>query len=66
MDLVEQWQLVVRPWIGARWARSERGANLIEYALLVALIALVCVGAISFLGKQPPVKLSGVASTLNQ
>jgi Flp pilus assembly pilin Flp len=29
---------------------AERGASLVEYALLVALIALVCIGAVSYLG----------------
>jgi len=32
--------------------KSERGASLVEYALLVALIAIVCVVAISFLGSS--------------
>jgi len=30
--------------------RDERGASLVEYALLLALIAVVCVVAISLLG----------------
>ncbi len=32
-------------------ARSERGASLVEYALLVALIAVVCIVAVTFMGK---------------
>ena len=31
---------------------AERGASLVEYALLLALIAIVCVAAISFFGKS--------------
>lgn len=31
-------------------SRNERGANLIEYTLLIALIALVCVVAVTQLG----------------
>ena len=31
---------------------GERGASLVEYALLVALIAVVCVAAVGFLGKS--------------
>jgi Flp pilus assembly pilin Flp len=31
---------------------TERGASVIEYALLVALIAVVCVGAVTFLGEE--------------
>jgi len=30
--------------------RDERGANLVEYALLVAFIAIVCVAAVTLLG----------------
>ena len=30
---------------------SEKGASLTEYALTVALIAVVCIGALSSLGK---------------
>jgi pilus assembly protein Flp/PilA len=30
--------------------RGERGASLVEYALLVALIAVVCVAAVTAMG----------------
>ena len=33
-------------WLRARFSDSERGASLVEYALLVALIAVVCIVAI--------------------
>ena len=33
-----------------RFIRNEEGQDLIEYALLIFLIAVVCVGAISALG----------------
>ena len=39
----------VATWMRAR-VRDERGASLVEYALLVALIAVVCIAAISLLG----------------
>lgn len=32
--------------------RSEDGATAVEYALMVALIALVVVGAVTFLGQE--------------
>lgn len=32
--------------------RAEDGASLVEYALLVALIALVCIAAVTFFGGQ--------------
>jgi Flp pilus assembly pilin Flp len=43
---------VLRTWIRARWSRDERGANLIEYLLLVSLIAIAVMAAIAFLGSQ--------------
>jgi len=33
------------------WLSDESGASLVEYILLVALVAVVSVGAITFLGK---------------
>lgn len=39
-------------YLRARFADDERGASLVEYALLVALIAVVCIVAVSFLGKK--------------
>lgn len=35
---------------GRRLADEDRGAGLVEYTLLVALIAIVCFGAMTFLG----------------
>lgn len=32
--------------------RNERGASLVEYALLLALIAVVVMGAVSFFGNS--------------
>jgi pilus assembly protein Flp/PilA len=41
----------LKTWLQARFADSDRGASLVEYALLVALIAVVCVSAITLLGE---------------
>ncbi|HYI63175.1 MAG TPA: Flp family type IVb pilin [Acidimicrobiales bacterium] len=35
-----------------RLRHDERGAGLVEYCLLVALIALVCIGALAFYGSS--------------
>ena len=44
--------VVLRSWLrlhpGTR--RPDRGASLVEYALLIALIALACVAAVAVLG----------------
>jgi pilus assembly protein Flp/PilA len=45
-------------------ARSQRGASLVEYALLVALIALVCFVAVVFLGTATESKFSEVGRSV--
>jgi pilus assembly protein Flp/PilA len=42
---------VLRTWLEARFTATERGASMVEYILLVALIALAVIAAVSFLGK---------------
>ena len=63
MNLTQLWQMIV-PFVRARFGRTERGASLVEYALLVALIAIVCVLAVQFLGTQTSAKFSSVGSGL--
>jgi pilus assembly protein Flp/PilA len=48
----------------ARRCRGERGAGLVEYALLVALIAVVCIVAVALLGTNASSKFSSVASSI--
>ena len=45
-------------------SRDERGASLVEYALLVALIAVVCIVAVTLLGNNASSKFSSVGSSL--
>ena len=41
----------IRAWLQVKVPiRSERGASLVEYALLLALIAVVCIVAVSAMG----------------
>ena len=51
-------------WLQAR-CRTDRGASLVEYALLVALIAVVCIIAVTLLGKEASSKFSKVASAIH-
>jgi pilus assembly protein Flp/PilA len=51
-------------WIQSK-VESERGASLVEYALLVALIAVVCIIAITFLGRTASEKFSEVGSAVD-
>ncbi len=43
-------------------AQPERGASLIEYALLVALIAVVCIAAVGLLGSETTIPYSAISS----
>ena len=51
-------------WLRARFGDAERGASLVEYALLVALIAVVCIAAVTILGKNASNKFSAVGSSV--
>ena len=64
MDIVAYWQQHCAPYLRARFGRDERGASLVEYALLVALIAVICIVAIAFLGKSASSKFSSVGSSV--
>ena len=48
-------------WITAR-IDDDRGASLVEYALLVALIAIVCIAAVTALGQSASEKFSEIDS----
>lgn len=45
-------------------SQEEKGASLVEYALLVALIAVICIVAVRALGQKASQKFSTVASAL--
>jgi pilus assembly protein Flp/PilA len=64
MDLIRYWQEQCAPYLRAKFGNSERGASLVEYALLVALIAVICIVAIAFLGKSASSKFSTVGSSV--
>jgi pilus assembly protein Flp/PilA len=52
-------------WLRARFSDSERGASLVEYALLVALIAVICIIAITVLGQNASTSFSSTAGAIN-
>lgn len=60
--------MAVKVWLATRRVmtieRDDRGASLVEYALLVALIAVVCIAAVTFIGNNASNKLSHVGSTI--
>jgi pilus assembly protein Flp/PilA len=60
------WKLADRVTQTIRSARGDdSGASLVEYALLVALIAVVCVVAVTLLGSNASTKFSSVASAIS-
>ena len=61
--LTTQWNFVAS-YVRARFGDTERGASLVEYALLVALIAVVCIAAVTFLGNTGSDKLNEVGSSI--
>ena len=64
MDVIAYWKNTCAPYLRARFAGNEWGAALVEYALLLALIAVVCIVALSALGDQAADKFSTVGSSI--
>ena len=56
---------VLKTWLQARFAKDEQGANLVEYILLVALIALAVIAAVIFLRGQVSNKFEEAGSKLS-
>ncbi len=52
-------------WATARFGKTERGAALVEYALLLALIAVVCIVALGILGSGSSSKFSNIGSKIS-
>ena len=51
-------------WMKAH-AKTERGAAMVEYALLVALIAIVAIAALRILGQQVSTNFNEIDSSLD-
>jgi len=43
---------------------EEKGASMLEYALMAALIAVVCIAAVTFLGTSASQAFSSVGSAI--
>ena len=55
---------ILKAWLQAKFNSDETGAALVEYALLVALIAVVCIVAITFLGGEAEKNFNEIGSKL--
>lgn len=53
----------ISAWLQSR-CKSETGASLVEYALLVALIAVVCIAAVTTLGNNAAAKFESIGSAI--
>ena len=57
---------VLKTWLEARFrVDGERGANMVEYGLLLALIAVIAIVAVRALGDTVSTKFSSVNSSIN-
>ena len=65
MAFINYFNTWISSYLRARFGRTERGASLVEYVLLVSLIAVVCIGAITFLGNEADSKFDTVGSSIN-
>jgi pilus assembly protein Flp/PilA len=46
------------------WFKDEEGASLVEYVLMVALIAVVCIAAVTLLGTAARGKFETTANAI--
>ena len=56
---------VLRSWLQAKFTKDERGASMVEYILLVALIALAVIAAVVFLRGQVSSKFNDAGSKIS-
>ncbi len=47
------------------WVEGEKGASMVEYALLVVLIAIIAIVAVTIAGNQVSEAFSTIADTLS-
>ena len=56
---------VLKTWLETKLQKDEEGASLVEYILLVALIALAVIAAVIFLRNQVSTKFNDAGSKLS-
>ena len=47
-----------------KFVRGEEGATMVEYGLMLALIAVVCIGAVTLIGTSAEGMFTGIAGSL--
>lgn len=58
---------MLRMWteFQSRLVQDEEGASLVEYALLVALIAVIAIGAVTLVGNNVSGELNSVGNAIS-
>jgi pilus assembly protein Flp/PilA len=68
-NLTKEYEMLTTYEFVAAWLRtktdSERGASLVEYALLLALIAVICIVALQFLGEKASENFNSVGTSID-
>jgi len=66
LNQIKLWQAMIVGWARDHVSSQDdnRGASLVEYALLLALIAVVAIGALTFLGGAVSHVLNNVANNI--
>lgn len=66
LNQIMLWPLQLVNWARRRFfGKDDTGASLVEYALLLALIAVVAIGALVFLGNTTNNVLHHVGNAIN-
>jgi len=47
-----------------KFVRSEEGATMVEYGLMLALIAVVCIGAVTYIGTEANTMFTSIGGNL--
>ena len=56
---------MLKTWLESKFTSDERGASMVEYGLLLALIAVIAIVAVRALGSSVSTKFSEVTSAVN-
>jgi pilus assembly protein Flp/PilA len=56
---------VLKTWLQAKFTSDERGASMVEYGLLLALVAVIAIVALKALGTNVSAKFDNVSASLN-
>ncbi len=66
LNQIMLWQAMIVGWVRDHVSeKDDKGASLVEYALLLALIAVVAIGALTFLGTSVSHTLNNVANAIS-